>query len=438
MTLVNQSRDYADLVQEDRAHSAIYTSEEIFEDELDRIFHRWWLYVGHASEIPEPGDYRLKWMGRQAVIMTRDKEGEIHLLLNRCRHRGTVVCHREAGNASFFRCAYHGWTYRNDGSLVGVPFPGAYGKDFPKESYGLTAVPRMEVYRGFVFASLSPTGAPFDEHLAPAKPYIDWFLNASPVGEIELRSGVTRTMYRGNWKFVGMDGYHPAFVHKSVQDVMRLTAPEKADDAFKLFAEDSPQRTVDMGQGHVRLDEQHTTKETILVGASKADGGANQRYRELMQEAYGDEEGLRAISRSDPHLGVWPNLQLIGSHVRVMRPLSAQLTEVEMFPALLKSVPSEINTARLRGHEWFYGPASFGSPDDAEIFERNQVGLMADVDPWVLLSRGLDREQDEADGSRTANITDEITQRGQLRQWVKVMSSEDRIVGEPVSVSRNA
>ena len=94
-----------------------------------------------------------------------------------------------------------------------------------------------------------------------------------------------------------------------------------------------------------------------------------------------------------------------------------------MFPALLKGVPDSINELRLRNHEAFYGPASQGSPDDAEIFERNQLGLSAEVDPWVLLSRGLERERIEEDGTIVGRITDETTQRGQLKQWQKLMGA---------------
>ena len=115
-----------------------------------------WVYVGHASEIPQPGDYRVTWIGDESIIMTRDEDDQIHLLANRCRHRGSAVCQYEAGNASYFRCPYHGWTYSNDGSLTGVSFPSGYGERFRKEEYGLSKLPRMGSYRGFIFGSLSP------------------------------------------------------------------------------------------------------------------------------------------------------------------------------------------------------------------------------------------------------------------------------------------
>ena len=127
------------------------------------------MYVGHDSEIPQPGDYVLRSIGAQSVIMSRDSRGELHLFMNRCRHRANSVCQFEKGNSSFFRCAYHGWTYKNSGELVGLPFQeGAYGADFRKEDFPLVEA-RIGVYRGFIWGSLAPTGISLDEHLGPTE-----------------------------------------------------------------------------------------------------------------------------------------------------------------------------------------------------------------------------------------------------------------------------
>src|SRR5487761_1425213 len=149
----DQKIDYDALVKSDRVHSSVYTDPAIFEDELDKIFHRGWVYVGHANEIPNRGDFRLKRIGKYPVIMVRGDDGDVRLLLNRCRHRGATVCQTEAGNAPVFRCAYHGWTYRNNGALTGVTYPDGYGDSLHKEDLGLTRVPRLGNYRGFIFGS---------------------------------------------------------------------------------------------------------------------------------------------------------------------------------------------------------------------------------------------------------------------------------------------
>ena len=115
--------DYTAMVQPDRVHGRVYYDPDIFNDELERLWYREWVYVGHDSEVPESGDYCTKRIGAQPLIMSRSGDGAVHVLLNRCAHRGNTVCQETSGNANTFRCAYHGWTYRNSGELLGVPFP---------------------------------------------------------------------------------------------------------------------------------------------------------------------------------------------------------------------------------------------------------------------------------------------------------------------------
>lgn len=415
-------REIARLVQRDRVHGSIYTSQAIFEMEMRHIFHRTWLCVGHASEIPAPGEYRTTRLGTQSVIMVRGVDGEVRVLMNRCRHRGVALTETETGTVRSFTCPYHGWVYDTTGELKLVPDVDAYGRDFDMSAYGLTPAPRVAQYRGFVFASLSPEGDSLDEHLGPAKGYIDLFLDVSPQGEIEARAGVTKTSFRANWKFVGMDGYHPNYVHKTVYELRRRRKPVGGAKA-ESFRDESANLTRDLGKGHVMLDVYPVRKANYANYLASMAGkpGWDEYYAEMVK-AWGRERADEILVwAGDPHIGVFPNLQLIGSQIRLIRPVAADVTEVLMFPTVLKGVPEVINEGRLRAHEAFYGPASQGSPDDAEIFERNQVGLSAIVDPWVLLARGLERERVDTDGSIVGTITDETTQRGQLKQWKLLM-----------------
>lgn len=415
--------DYYDLVRDDRLHSWVYTHPVIFEDELQRIFYRWWVFIGHASEVPEPGDYALKMIGRQSIIMVRGDDGALRLLLNRCRHRANAVCQSESGNSNFFRCAYHGWTYRNTGQLTGVPFPQGYADDFSKDQMGLTAVPRVGEYRGFVFGSLSPVGIAFDEFLNDrTRRIIDNFLNASPVGDIDARAGVSKHEYHGNWKFVGMDGYHPAFTHAAVDELMR----QRGDEGLRhTWSEKSTARTWDFGNGHTRLDQSSNKPPLDEVSKRLSATSAGKDYLAAMRAEYGDDAESAVQGAEDPHIGIWPNLQIIGVQIRVIHPVAADRTVVHTYPTLLRGVPEEINRERLRRHEFFYGPAGFGTPDDYEMFERNQIGLNCEVDPWLIVSRGQEREVRHEDGSISGNITDEVPQRAQMKQWRYVMTLED-------------
>src|SRR6201991_2475445 len=111
MTVVESPIQYAELIQPDRVHGSLYTDPSVFADELDRIWYSGWVYVGHESEVAHPNDYVVKCIGPQSVIMTRDRAGQIHLLLNRCAHRANLVCDAERGNSNALRCHYHGWTF---------------------------------------------------------------------------------------------------------------------------------------------------------------------------------------------------------------------------------------------------------------------------------------------------------------------------------------
>ena len=176
------------------------------------------------SEIPEPGDYCTKLIGLQPVIMTRDEDGQVHLLMNRCAHRGNTVCEHSRGNAHVFRCAYHGWTYNNAGELLGIPFGSGYDRTFIKDEHGLREVPRIAIYRGFVFGSLSPSGISLNEHLGNARPVMDRFIDLAPDGEIAVRGGLMRREY-GRSHGVGLvDALIAASGEKAGATVVTLNA----------------------------------------------------------------------------------------------------------------------------------------------------------------------------------------------------------------------
>ena len=106
-------------VQADRIAPSLYYDPALFEAELERIFYKTWIWVAHASELPNPGDFRTTTIGRQPVIVVRDKSGAVNVLQNRCRHRGATVCEEHKGNAKGFTCPYHSWSYALDGTLRG-------------------------------------------------------------------------------------------------------------------------------------------------------------------------------------------------------------------------------------------------------------------------------------------------------------------------------
>jgi benzoate/toluate 1,2-dioxygenase subunit alpha len=406
------------LVQQDRVHHSIYTDPAIFRAEMRQIFGRTWVYLAHDSEIASPGDYVTRLIGLQPVIVTRDPDGDVHVLLNRCRHRGALVCREPGGNSSYFRCMYHGWAYNNEGRLIGVPLRHRYPETFDLDGLWLVAVPRVERYRGMIFASLNPGIEPLEAFLGAARHHIDVMLDFAEDGEIDVRSGCTKHEYRGNWKFQaenGVDGYHANTVHESLQLLDRWRAERRAAETSRLR---NPQR----GEGWC---------ESFPQGHSLMARPAEPGAAEQLQARY--PEWTARLAEKHPldemlvkhNLFIFPNLYVRIDHIRVILPRAVDRTEVLMYPYRLKGVPEEVNVSRLRGQEDFHGSAGFGTVDDMMAFEAVQQGLQAEGVDWLYFSRGMHDEIVRADGVRVnVHASDELPMRELYRAWKRLMTDE--------------
>jgi len=145
-----------------RISREIFVNETIYQQEQEQLFARTWLFVGHESQIPQPGDYFVSCMGEESVILTRDSQGHIHVFLNTCRHRGMKVCRYDEGNTTVFTCPYHGWGYATDGRLVGVPYyREAYREALDRSQWGLIEVAQLVNYKGTIWATWDATAPPF-------------------------------------------------------------------------------------------------------------------------------------------------------------------------------------------------------------------------------------------------------------------------------------
>ena len=203
----------------------IFVNEEIYRQELERIFARAWLFIGHASQIPRPGDFVTSSMGEESVILCRDRAGRVRVFLNSCRHRGMKVCRYDEGNTVEFMCPYHGWTYGTDGALVGVPFgKDAYGAQLDRSQWGLIEVARMENYKGTIWATWDRSAPTFLEYIGGYKLYLDLLLDSwdGREGGTEVIGGNHKWLIPCNWKFPAEnfsgDRYH-GVSHRSVDMV---------------------------------------------------------------------------------------------------------------------------------------------------------------------------------------------------------------------------
>jgi nitrite reductase/ring-hydroxylating ferredoxin subunit len=223
-----------------RISREIFVNEAIYQEEQERLFARAWLFVGHDSQIPNPGDFFVSGMGEESVILCRDRAGEIHVFLNSCRHRGMKVCRYDEGNTPVFTCPYHGWSYGTDGRLVGVPyFREAYHSTLDRSQWGLVEVAQLCNYKGAIWATWDPAAPSFTEYLGDFTHYLDQTLDGwdGSDGGAEILGGIQKWRVPCNWKFPAEnfsgDSYHN-ISHRSVDLVgIRARAP---DDRLPLAA----------------------------------------------------------------------------------------------------------------------------------------------------------------------------------------------------------
>ena len=284
-------------------------------------------------------------------------------------------------------------------------------------------MPRLDSYRGLVFASVNPEGISLDEHLGSVKEFLDLVLDLSPTGEIELSAGTQKLRYKGNWKFLpenSLEGdYHGPFIHRIA---FELHGRRTGLDMSSLYANEVPDVIRYLPGGHMVED---------YRGASMAPpkgkpSPARQQYIAAMEQRYGAEKTRQLLSTIPPLVYVFPNFMYLMTHIRRVQPVAVDETYVYYQPMLLKGAPPEVNEARLREHEFGFGPAGLISPDDVEIMERNQKGVQAQGNDWQFIGRGMHRTKVMPDGGTAGHTMDENHMRGMWQHYGRLMSLPDQ------------
>ncbi len=429
---ISNTGRWDDYVRDSKVHRRLYVDPEVFREENLKIFGANWVYVGHESEIPEPGDYKTTTMGTRPVILTHVPDGSFAVLFNRCSHRGTRLCRAPYGSAKNFLCPYHGWTFDLKGELKGVPMVSGYGSSFKLSDYNLGKAAVVDSYRGLIFASLSSDVPPLETYLGNARPYLDRFIDRSRDGRLKLRNGQHRMLVKANWKTVwdnSTDGYHPETSHRSVLMMSeRRYGQGKSLSHFNGEPDDTDMYQVSLGNGHTFLD-QFPGMGSLWKRARPTPGG--DAYEAQLIEEYGAEEARRLLEEAPGpgmNLNIFPNLMTIGNQLVVIEPLSPHSFAMIWHATTLDGVPQEINAIRVRIAEDF---PNLGESDDIENWEQIQVGLSIPEAEWVDMSRGLETDSPEPDaGLIWGKVTSDTGMRGYYREWKRLMNRPLPGVGE--------
>lgn len=417
-----------------------YTDTAIFTLEMERIFRRAWIFVGHESQVPRPGDFWRTRMGTDEVLLVRQKEGGLKVFSNSCAHRGTRLCAAREGNTVSFVCPYHAWGFDLDGSLKAIPDIESYPEGFQltDPDLQLRSAARVDSYRGFVFASQAPEGPSLANFLGQMTDAIDNLVDRSPVGEIKVDGGHLRVRYPGNWKLHhenANDIVHPGFVHdSSVSSARQAEGGVTPDDSLidrgqtkgmmisnGLTPKDwNAIKLTGTAQGHSYMGGFY--KSGLLAPSQEDD--VTRAYREALEATHGKDKAAAILGMDRFNNLIWPTLNVNAQfhQIRVVHPVSVNETIIEGYCFRLEGAPEQIFHRAVRFLGTLVSPASMIFADDIEIFGRVQRGLENGQIERLDSRRGATSDSVPEDGAEIVSTTSsELSLRVQAAAWQKWM-----------------
>ncbi len=412
----------------------VFNSPEIFELEKKRLFAKSWNYLGHVTEIPNPGDYIQRYIVDDSFIVSRDKENEVQVLLNACRHRGRKICSVEKGSIKNFSCPYHGWVYDLDGSLLDVSYEEkGYGEDaIDHKDWGLMHAPNVGIWSGMIFANLDPDAEPLEEYLGDAKWYLDFYTNKSEAG-LEVLGVPQRWVVNADWKlaadnFVG-DGYHTFITHASTISAGTLPVPT----------------------GEFLLDGVQISMDHFGTGMARQDPLFNSLaypppMMEAMRKRFNPEQNAmldQGVSLPT-HANLFPNLSFLNAPgaftakappapymtFRIWRPLAAGKTEIWSWCMVEKDASDEFKQASYKAYLISFGASGTLEQDDAENwFNISQVAkgtLSSDLLLNYTMGQKILKPMSDWPGPGDAYPLDftEFAQRAFWKKWLATLEVE--------------
>ncbi len=421
------------LVREDAVHRDLYISPEIYQLEQDHFFANTWNYVGHDSQIPKAGDYLTATVAGRPLIAVRHTDMSVRVMMNRCAHKGSTLVSQGCGNTGkFFRCPYHAWTFKTDGSLLAIPVKNGYEGTRLNEceaAKGLATVKNVRLYRGFIFCKLNDVGPGFEEYFGDSLSSIDNMADRSPEGELEIAGGCLRFTHNCNWKmFIENlnDTMHPMVAHESsagTAKAMWATQPPDTPKPMAIeqfvpfmsdykFFDDMGVRVFDNGHSFSGANFSIHSKYSPIPG-----------YDEAMAKAYGEEKAKAIIGLTRHNTVYFPSLTIKGAiqAIRVVRPIAVDKTVIESWTFRLKGAPPELLQRTCMYTRLINSPFSVVGADDLRAYRGIQEGLQASGNDWISLHRNF-AESEIGQKDMTVNGLSEISMRNQYRAWSRYMT----------------
>ncbi len=410
----------------------IFVSDRVFEDELEHLFTRAWLFVGHESLVPKPNDFFVSRMGTESVILCRDRERKLHVFLNTCRHRGMKVCRYDEGNTPLFTCPYHAWSYATDGGLVGVPmYEELYDGVLDRSQWGLIEVPQMVNYKGTIWATWDPSAPSFEDYMGGALEHLDLVLDARDgrEGGSEVLSGIQKWVAPSNWKlstenFCG-DSYHNVS-HRSVDLVgIGPSAKSGVKGRRDQYSPGSQHVWLTFPQGHgihsVLLPEDNWYVEGFHDNATVEE--YHRRCFEERKRRLGKRARLVGWTGS-----IFPNTSYLAHQPRalfVWHPNGPTSMEVWRFFLVDRDAPEDVKAFLRHYYMRYSGPAGMTEQDDLENWNyatSASRGTIARRYPYnYQQSLHATKIDDPLPGQVSTQITEQNS-RGFYRRWVDYVS----------------
>ena len=424
----------AALIRRKEVHRDVYISPDVFDLEMEYLFPNLWVYVGHASQIPKPGDFLTNDIGRQPILISRHTDGSIHAFYNRCPHKGVKIASEACGSTGkFFRCPYHAWSFKTNGELLAIPLKKGYdgtGLDQMQAIKGLAPIRGVRVYRDFIFVRLAEGGIDFEEFFGESLSSLDNMIDRSPAGKLVVAGATARYMHPCNWKMLvenQTDTCHPMVAHESSAGTAISVWEREAKKggpkpmAVELYApfmspyeffENMGIRVWPNGHGH-----------TGVNTSIHADYSAVPGYFEQLVAAYGEERAKGILNENRHNTIYFPNVMVKGpiQTLRIFKPLAADKTLVESWTFRLVDAPDMLFERTLMYNRFINAPTSIVGHDDLEMYERAQLGLHANGLEWVNVQR-LATDDEEADTTAVINGTSERQMRNQFQAWLKFIT----------------